>query len=191
MPRSGRIRQYLQEIAESPKVEKIAFIPPVVILITEIILIIHAIELNEIYVIILTGFLLIVSIIEIILIGKEIHAHRSQTTFERELAIRLDDFIIERHMHNVSKIVEDFLREYEEYQGNQSTIYHIACQIMQTHKQELWEKTLRTRLKLYLQKTTKQALREIVESFLKKYPEYRKNPDKVYQLAAIYIEQKK
>ena len=57
MPRSGRIRRYVREIVESPKAEKMAFIPPIVILITELILIIHAFILNEIFIIVLTGFL--------------------------------------------------------------------------------------------------------------------------------------
>ena len=134
---------------------------------------------------------LVVSVIEILMITREMHEHRRQTTFERELAIRLDDFIIERHMDNVSNIVTDFLNEFEEYQGNRTMIYHIACQIMETHRRELWEKTLKTRLKLFLEKTDEKALREIIEKFLKKYPEYRKDPEKVYQLSALYIDKMK
>jgi hypothetical protein len=187
MPRCGGIRRYLREIAESPDAEKMAFIPPFIILITEAVLIIHAIMLNEFFVIVLTGFLFVVSVIEIILITREMHQHRRQTNFERELAIRLDDFIIERHMDNVSNIVTDFLNEFEEYQGNRNMIYHIACQIMETHRKELWEKTLKTRLRLFLEKSEEKALREIIEQFIIKYPEYRKDPEKVYQLTALYI----
>jgi len=191
MLRSGGIRRYLREIAESPASEKIAFILPFIILITEAILIIHAIILNEFFVITLTGFLLIVSVFEIFLITREMHEHHQQTTFERELAIRLDDFIIERHMDNVSNIVTDFLNEFEEYKRSRTTIYHIACQIMQTHKQELWEKTLKTRLNLFLEKTNENTLRNIIEEFLTKYPDYRKDPDKIYQLMALYLEKKR
>ena len=188
MPRCGGIRRYLREIAESPDAEKMAFVPPFIILITEMILIIHAFMLNEFFVIVLTGFLFIVSVIEIMMITREMHQRRRQTNFERELAIRLDDFIIERHMDNVSNIVTDFLNEFEEYHGNRTMIYHIACQIMETHRRELWEKTLKTRLKLFLEKTGKKALRTIIEQFLTKYPEYRKDPEKVYQLAVLYID---
>jgi hypothetical protein len=188
MPRCGGIRRYLREIAESPDAEKIAFIPPFIILIIETVLIIHAFMLNEVFVIVLTGFLFFVSVIEILMITREIHQHRCQTNFERELAIRLDDFIIDRHMDNVSNIVTDFLNEFEEYHGNRTMIYHIACQIMETHKRELWEKTLKTRLKLFLEKTDERALRNIIERFLTKYPEYRKDPEKVYQLTALYID---
>jgi hypothetical protein len=93
-------------------------------------------------------------------------------------------------MDNVSNIVNDFLNEFEEYKGHRTTIYHIACQIMQTHKQELWEKTLRTRLHIFLEKTNKTAMRDIIESFLEKYPEYRKDPEKVYQFTAIHIDKR-
>ena len=90
-------------------------------------------------------------------------------------------------MDNVSNIVSNFLDEFEEYRKNRTTIYHIACQIMDTHKKELWEKTLRTRLKRYLKKSKEATIREMVETFLKKYPEYRNDPGKVSQLTAIHI----
>ena len=190
MPRSGGIRRYCREIADSPRGDKIAFITPVAILTAEFILLYHAFELKEGFVIFLTSFLVFLSLIELFLILREVHQHRCQTTFERELAIRLDNFIIERHMDNVSNIVEKFLNEYEEYRGNRTTIYHIACQIMQTHKQELWEKTLRTRIKRYIAKEKDVSLRKIIDGFITKFPEYKKDPEKVYQLAAIYIEKK-
>jgi hypothetical protein len=191
MPRCGGIRRYCREIADSPRVEKIAFIPPFAILTAELILLYHALNFGEGFVILLTLFLLMLSLIELFLILREIHEHRKQTNFERELAIRLDDFIIERHMDNVSNIVKDFLNEFEEYRGKRTMIYHIACQIMQTHKKELWEKTLKTRLKRYTERAEEKQLRPIISGFLKKFPEYRKDPEKVYQLTAIYIEREK
>jgi len=191
MPRCGGIRRYCREIADSPRVEKIAFVPPFAILTAELILLYHALNFGEGFVILLTLFLLILSLIELFLILREIHEHRKQTNFERELAIRLDDFIIERHMDNVSNIVKDFLNEFEEYRGKRTMIYHIACQIMQTHKKELWEKTLKTRLKRYTERAEEKQLRPIISGFLKKFPEYRKDPEKVYQLTAIYIEREK
>jgi len=52
MPRCGRLRNFIREYKESPRTERISFIPPFLILTLEIILIIHAILLNEIFVII-------------------------------------------------------------------------------------------------------------------------------------------
>jgi len=191
MPRCGRIRQYVSELEESPSAEKIYFILPIIILITEAILLEYALNHSEHpYVIFLTSFLLIISVIELLLVGREIHIHRSQTTRERELAIRLDDFILERQMDNVSLIVKDFLDECPEFTNKRTMIYHIACQIMETHKQELWEKTLRKRMKIYLKNTKKTSIREIVDAFIKKYPNYKKDPEKVYQLVAQLIDKK-
>ena len=59
---------------------------------------------------------------------------------------------------------------------------------METHKEELWEKTLDTRLKIFIKKRIHYNIREIIEKFVKKYPEYKKNPAKVYPLAAQMIE---
>ena len=101
MPRSGRIRIYIREIAESPTTEKLSFIPPFPILIVECILLIHAITINEIPVVILTMILLILSIIEMILVFQEIHEHSQRNNFDKILTIKLDDFMLERRNNNV------------------------------------------------------------------------------------------
>ena len=187
MPRSIRLRNFISEFNESPKLEKISFIPPFFILALEIILITHAIIYNNIFVIILTFILVIISIIEIILVGKEIHDHYQRNSFDRQLTIRLDDFIIEKNETNVQKIVEEFIENHPNYNINRNEIYHIACQIMETHEEELWEETLENRLKIFIKKSDKTNMKEIIEKFIKKYPEYKKDLGKVYPLVADYI----
>jgi hypothetical protein len=93
MPRSGRLRTYITELAESPRTEKISFIPPFLVLLVEIILLRHAIVIESSYVIALTTILLVLSIIEIILVSREIHEHYQRSNFDRILTIRLDDFM--------------------------------------------------------------------------------------------------
>ncbi|RLF40479.1 MAG: hypothetical protein DRN12_05305, partial [Thermoplasmata archaeon] len=68
MPRCSRIRKYIDEIVSYPRVEQISFIIPILIVIAEIILMSHAIKIGELYVIALTSFLLIISIVELALI---------------------------------------------------------------------------------------------------------------------------
>jgi hypothetical protein len=187
MPRSSRLQNFICEYNESPKLEKISFIPPFFILILEIILITHAIIENNTFVIILTFILVIISILEIILVAREIHEHYQRSGFDRKLTIRLDDFIIEKNETNVQKIVEDFIDKYPNYKVNRNEIYHIACQIMETHKEELWEKTLENRLKKYIKKSDKIIMKDIIEKFITKYPEYKKNPGKVYQIVSDHI----
>jgi len=104
MPRSGRLRTFISEYKESPRLEKMSFIPPFLILALEVILILHAIVVNEIYVIILTSILLVISLVEIILVSLEIHEHYKVSNFDKILTIRLDDFITETKEKNVKKI---------------------------------------------------------------------------------------
>lgn len=191
MPRSSRLQNFICEYNESPKLEKISFIPPFFILILEIILIAHAIIEHNTFVIVLTFILVIISILEIILVGKEIHEHYQRSSFDRKLTIRLDDFIIEKNETNVQKIVEEFIEKYPKYNINRNEIYHIACQIMETHNEELWEKTLENRFKKFIKKSDKIQIKDLIEKFIKKYPEYKKDPGKIYPLFADYIRKNK
>ena len=188
MPRSGRLRTYIKEFAESPRFEKISFIPPFLILIVDIILIRHALNVNEGYVIVLTAILLVISIIEILFVVEEIHEHYLRTNFDRILTIRLDDYIFEKNKKNVKNIVEGFISTYPNYSKNRNEIYHVVCQIMETHKEETWEKTLRPDLKKVLRQNKKKNIKEILEIFLKKHPKYKKNPEKVYHMASQMME---
>ena len=188
MPRSGRLRYFIKEYNESEKTDKISFIPPFFILILEIILIAHALIENNVFVIWLTLILVIISLIEIIFVAKEIHEHYQRNNFDRELTIRLDDFIIEKNEKNVQKIVEKFIVIHPNYELYRNEIYHIACQIMETHNKELWEKTLELRLKKFISENNKYPMREIIDNFVEKFPEYKKDLGKVYPLAAQMFE---
>ena len=188
MPRTGRFRRFIKEYNESQKTDKISFIPPFFILILEIILITHAIIENNVFVIWLTLILVIISIIEIIFVAREIHEHYQSNNFDRELTIRLDDFIIEKNEKNVQTMVEKFIDVHPNYEIYRNEIYHIACQIMETHKKELWEKTLELRLKKYILKNSNYSMKEIMDNFMEKFPEYKKDPGRVYPLAAQMIE---
>ena len=130
MVRSRRLRNYLKEVSESDKFEKLSLILPFLVLIVEIILIEHAIRIKVYYVIHLTSILLILSIIEILFIIEELHEHYIKGNFERILTIRLDDFILQTKMKNVKFIIEEFIEEYPEYKKHWNKLYHIACQII-------------------------------------------------------------
>jgi len=181
MPRSGRLRNFIREYSESPRTEKISFIPPFLILALEIILIIHALTLHETYVVILTTILLIISIIEILLVGREIHEHYMSSTFDRILTIRLDDFVLQRKEKNVKKIVEDFIDIHSEYKNKRNEIYHITCQIMETHKEEAREDALIKKLKPFIKRRKKKNVDQIIKAFMKKYPQYKKYRAEVYE----------
>ena len=191
MPRSKRLRNFITEYNESPKTEKMSFIPPFFILALEFILIIHAIFYGNLFVIIITSILVIISLIEIIFVSAEIHEHYKRINFDREMTIRLDDFIIKKNEKNVKKIVEEFINKNSNYETHRNEIYHVACHIMATHKEEMWERTLDTRLKLFIEKNDSRNIRVLIKNFVDKYPEYKDNPGKVYPLAAQMIEKYK
>jgi hypothetical protein len=195
MPRSGRLRTFIREYKESPRLEKASFIPPFIILALEVILIIHAIILQEFYVIILTSFLLVISLIEIILVSLEIHEHYTQINFDRILTIRLDDFITEKKDKNVRKIVTEFIEKYPTYKTHRNEIYHTTCQVLETHREEAIEKDIENKLKKFIKKKKRETVDEIVETFVKKYPKYKGYRVEIYeiscQIMAIPLENKK
>ncbi|KYK32672.1 MAG: hypothetical protein AYK22_07145 [Thermoplasmatales archaeon SG8-52-3] len=184
MPRCGRLRNFIREYKESPRTERISFIPPFLILAIETILIIHAIFLNEIFVIILTAILLIISTIETVIVSYEIHEHYIKINFDKKLTIRLDDFITEKKEKNVKKIVTDFINHYTEYKKHRNEIYHTTCQILETHKEEEIEKELYEKIIKFIAKKKKPTVDDIIKSFIKKYPKYKKYRGEIYILSA-------
>ncbi len=183
MPRSGRLRNFIREYKESPRFEKLSFIPPFLILIVEGVLLVHAltIDVPNIMVVELTTILLIISVVEILFVGEEIHEHYLRTNFDRVLTIRLEDFIIKSKKKNVKLLVEEFIEIYPSYHNHRAEIYHIACQIMQTHKEEAIEKTIEDALKPFFKRNKKKTVDEILEGFTKKYPKYKKYSAEAYQ----------
>jgi hypothetical protein len=181
MPRSGRMRSFIKECRESPRVERISFFPPFLILALELILITHAISIMETFVIILTSILVMISIIELILVSLEIHEHYQITNFDKILTIRLDDFITEKKVKNVKKIVADFLNDYPEYERHRNEIYHTTCQILETHKEEELEKEIFKKLDIFFRKKKKENVDDIVEFFVEKYPKYKPYRIDIYE----------
>lgn len=135
MVRVGRIRNFIQEFVGSPRIEKISFILPFFVIAIDILLIEHAIRINEPYIILFTTLLFFLSVMEVGVVIREIHGHYQQTNFERLLTIKLDDFIIEhKKQKNVKIIVEQFIEENPTYECFRNEVYHTTCQIMEMHK---------------------------------------------------------
>lgn len=187
MPRSGRLRSFIREYRESPRTNKLSFIPPFLILILEIILFSYAYINNEIPVMVLTLILLTISIIEAILVSREIHEHYIQTNFDKILTIRLDDFITEKKEKNVKKIVTDYIDQYPQYNAHRNEIYHTTCQILETHKVEKIEHEIENKLKLFIRKRKKANVDEIVKGFVNKFPKYKGYRIEIYEKTCILL----
>jgi len=182
MPRCGRIRSFLREYRESPRLEKLSFIAPFIILLIEIILLAHAINLREAYVILLTSILVAVSIVEIMLVTLEIHKEYQRRNFDKILAIKVDDFIIESKEKNVKKIVEGFITRYPEYENNRDEIYHTTCQVLETHKEEELERKLIEDLNKFINRNKKMNVDQIVKTFINKNQKYKNYRAKIYEI---------
>ena len=180
MLRCSRVRKYLQEIASYPRFEQISFIMPILIVIAEIILMNHAIKIGELYVMLLTSFLLTVSIIEVILILLEIHRSQQKTNFKKILTVELDDFIIRNKLKNVKSIVQNFVNLHPEYEKYRNEVYHLACKIMEIHRKERWEEKLTRELKKVIEIEKECSVRELLEIFIKKHPKYKNYKSEVY-----------
>ena len=181
MARVGRLRNLLKEVTESPSIEKLSFTLPFIVIVVDVILIEHAIRINEPYIIALTTILFFLSLFEIAVVLSEIHERNQKSSFERILTIKLDDFILQRKKKNVKKLVEDFIKIYPQYKSHRTEIYHIACQIMETHKEEVLEKTLADKLKRFVKRRKKMNVDEMLKAFIKKYPAYKECRGRIYQ----------
>ena len=190
MPRSGRIRAYIKEFSESQTIEKLSFIPPFLVLTVELILLRHALIINEGYIIALTTILLILSAVEIFLVSREIHEHYQTNIFDRILTIKLDDFILETKEKNVKKLVEKFIEEHQEYDSRRNEAYRITCQILETHEEETLEKAITERLNKIIKKSKKKNVSYILKVFMKKHPAYKKYRTEVYHKTCQLLEQR-
>ena len=190
MPRSGRLRTAIREYKESPRNEKLSFIPPFLILIVEGVLLAHAVTIDvpDIMVVELTGILLTISIVEILLVSQEIHKHYTKSNFDKVLTIKLDDFIMNIKEKNVKRIVTKFIEQYPQYNSDRNEIYHTTCQILETHYEEEIEKELTSKLKKFIKQNKEANVDEIVENFAKTYPQYKRYRSEIYTKTCKLLE---
>jgi len=188
MPRCGRLRTFIQGYNQSQRAQKLSFLVPFFILILEIILLTHAIIEYQIFVILLTSILLIISFVEIILVTREMHKEYLQSNFDRILTIKLDDFITEKKEKNVKKIVSDFIEKHPDYYSYRNEIYRTTCQILETHKEETIEKEISEKLNNFIKRNKKLNVDEIVENFVKKYPKYKRYRAEIYEITCKVLD---
>ena len=111
----------------------------------------------------------------------EIHEHYKQTNFDRILTIKLDDFILDHKFKNVQVVCNKFLDKFPEYCNERNEVYHVACQILETHKEEQWEHHLKKDLHRFIKSTKDLSVDDILKAFIKKYDKYKSDPAKIYQ----------
>jgi len=150
MPRCGRIRTFIKEYNQSPKVNKLSFFLPYLILVLELIVLIDALIISNLIIVSITIILVTISVLEIIFVTREIHSKIIESNFDRILTIKLDDFITNKREKNVKIIITDFLEQYPEYNKHRNKIYQTTCQILETHKKEALDKDITDKNKLLI-----------------------------------------
>ncbi len=134
MVRCRRLRCFLRETFDSPLAEKLSFVLPFFIIAVDIILIEHALRINEHYIIFFTSILFLLSLTEIVVTIKDISGHHKKDDLERTITIELDRFIKTKDAENVKMLVEDFIKNHPQYNKHIGKVYHIACHIIEDKK---------------------------------------------------------
>jgi len=142
MARCSRTRSFFSEVVKSPFGEKLSFLLPFFVITIDIIILEHAIRIQETYIIACTLFLFFLSLFEIIIVSRELHRNYQKSNFEKTLTIKLDNFISEKKGYNIKKIIEDFIALNPEYSAHKNDVYQITCQIIETRKEGTVEKLI-------------------------------------------------
>lgn len=134
MTRCRRLRSFIIEITTSPIMEKLSLLLPMIVIVIDIILIEHAIRINEHYIIFFTLILFSLSVIELVIVIGEIHQNYIRNNFLKSLTIEVSEFIRHNTKKNVQLLVNEFISSHPEYLASRDEIYQIMCKILTKQK---------------------------------------------------------
>jgi len=126
-------RNLLGEILTANRMIKIALLIPFIVLLFDVEIFYYSWTNQEKTILIASGFVLFLSILEIIAVIKEIHEHITKVRRLEILERRLEKIAKEIKNPTVRKIVDKFMAKYpKEYTINE--VYHAACILMDNLK---------------------------------------------------------
>ena len=140
MPRFSRCRSFICEVTTVPFVEKISLVLPILVLVIDIILIEHAIRINEHYIIFFTSVLFSLSVIEMVLVIREIHTNYNKNNLLKTLTIKVSDYMCNKKGRNVKILVSGFLSRHPEYLPYRDEIYRIFLRSTNRTKNDMRKK---------------------------------------------------
>jgi len=128
-------RNLLGEILTASRMIKIALLIPFIVLLFDAEIFYYSWTNQEKTILIASGFVLFLSILEIFAVIKEIHEHVSKIKRQEVLEQRLRKITEGIENPTVRKIVDEFMTKYpKEY--NIREVYHIACSLMDELKKK-------------------------------------------------------
>ncbi len=128
------IRSLGREMLSATRLEKIVLALPFIVLILDAEIFYYSFLHKETTIIIASSFVLVLSILEIIAVLREIHAHVMEVLKREDIEKKIED-IIEKfeRIPTVKEVIEKFCSSYPgEYPT--SHIYHIVCDILEKSK---------------------------------------------------------
>ncbi|HEC88722.1 MAG TPA: hypothetical protein ENI52_05345 [Thermoplasmata archaeon] len=123
------LRNLFNEILTASRIIKIALIIPFIVLIFDAEIFYYSWTNHEKTILIASGFVLLLSILEIIAVIKEIHEHISSVRRKEILMEKLRQIAENMKKPTVRKIMDTFMEKYgEEYSVNE--VYHATCDLL-------------------------------------------------------------
>jgi len=135
MVRFRWLRKRLKEISESTKIEKILLILPFFILCLDSYLLLHALNLHDMYILIPVIILFIFSVAEIFVAIDEIHERTMQLKQNRQILYKVRKTVERtKEKPTVKEIMNLVLETYPELKNQKRQLYHAVCQVLSEKK---------------------------------------------------------
>ncbi|MCD6237390.1 MAG: hypothetical protein J7K13_05505 [Thermoplasmata archaeon] len=135
MVRFRWLRKRFKEISESTSVEKALLILPFFILFLDSYLLVHALTLNDFYIIIPVIVLFIFSTAEIVVAIDEIHERTLENRQKKRLLSKVRKTIEKtEEKPTVKQVMGLLLETYPELKNQRRQLYHAVCQVLSEKK---------------------------------------------------------
>ena len=132
--RHRRCRTFLSELGSATRWEKIVLIIPFAVLIADAEIFIYSIIHHDETIILASGFVLFLSVIEIIAALKEIHVYVSSSLRQIGLEETIRETMQEMGDPLVKEVVQKVRQRYPDEGYSRSEIYHLVCKILDEKK---------------------------------------------------------
>ena len=132
--RHRRCRKLLSELGSATRWEKIVLLIPFVVLIVDAEIFYYSLLHKEETIILASGFVLFLSIIEIIAALKDIHVYVSSSVRQMGLEEIIRETIQEMGDPLVKEVVQKVRQRYPDEGYGQAEIYHLVCKILDEKK---------------------------------------------------------
>ncbi len=132
--RHRRCRKLLSELGSATRWEKIVLLIPFVVLLVDAEIFYYSLLHHEEIIILASGFVLFLSIIEIIAALKDIHVYVSSSVRQTGLEEIIRETIQEMGDPLVKEVVEKVRQRYPDEGYGRDEIYHLVCKMLDEKK---------------------------------------------------------